>query len=76
LQATEGVLTMQIQTKTSSLTGLENLKMDSISIFGLNKNPTSVNSGYLNYSTENKVANLYNLDQSMTSNWEVVLHFD
>lgn len=76
LQAVEGVLTMQVQNSTSSLTGLENLKMDSMSIFGLNKVPTSVDIGIIKYSSEDKVATLNSLDRPMTSDWEVVLHFD
>jgi len=76
LQAVEGVLTMEVQTKTSSLTGLENLRMDSMLIFGLSKTPTSVNTGGVSYSPNNKVANLFDLDRPMTSNWQVVIHFD
>ena len=67
---------MQVQNSTSSLTGLENLKMDSMSIFGLNKLPTSVDIGFINYSSEDKVATLNSLDRPMTSDWKVILHFD
>jgi len=50
--------------------------MDSMSIFGLNKVPTSVDIGIIKYSSEDKVATLNSLDRPMTSDWKVVLHFD
>ncbi|XP_046463507.1 sucrase-isomaltase, intestinal-like isoform X2 [Daphnia pulex] len=75
--AVEGVLTMEVQTNTTSLTGLENLKMDSMSIFGLSKTPTSVDTGdVISYSPDNNVAYLTNLNRPMISNWKVVIHFD
>lgn len=67
---------MEVQTNTTSLTGLENLKMDSMSIFGLGKAPTSVDTGDVSYSPDNNVANLTNLNRPMISNWKVVIHFD
>lgn len=58
---------------TSEPNELEDLRMDSAIIYGLPKAPATTNQGIFKYDPNTKVATLTNLDQSMTSDWAIII---
>lgn len=67
---------MEVLVNSTSIPNeLEGLKLDSVKIFGLSKQPKSISVGSVNYNNDTKVAELSNLNQPMTNNWEIFISF-
>lgn len=54
---------------------LEDLLMDSATIYGLPKAPKSTDKGIITYDANNKVAKLTYLNQPMTSDWTITITY-
>ena len=72
----QGYLSMVIKENSTSVTNeLEGLIMDTVTIFGLGKEPKSISVGKVDYNITTKVGTLYNLNQLMTNDWKIELSF-
>lgn len=65
-----------LHTGFSSPNNFEGLKLNRLEIFGLRKEPKRISIGSFSYNNVTLVAELTELDQDMTKEWEVQLTYD